>query len=125
MQTVDDEEQQADEDFWTQDFFAEKANEDTDYSTESEDADVADSDFDKTESEDDEDGEANEAKAKRTLTVKKPKEKPPGWKQAAQRRANLMRALRAKEKEAGGATADDSDEAGPSTASASTSCLVL
>jgi hypothetical protein len=103
LQAVNDEEEDADNEFWTQDFFAE-GNEDNDYETESEDPDLVDSDFDKAVSDDDDDDEdGNEVKLKRMLKVRKPKDRPPGWKQAAQRRANLLRARRAKEKTSEGA----------------------
>ena len=112
MQEVDKEEENADDEFWKQDFFAEE-QEDNDYSTESEDADVADSDFDEAEPADNDGDEEGEQKLRKMLKVKKPKDRPPGWKQAAQRRANMMRAKRAREKEA----ADEDDE-GPSTSAA-------
>ena len=44
-QAVEDEEQQADDQFWSQGFFAEE-HVDDDYATEEEQEDVADSDFD-------------------------------------------------------------------------------
>jgi YL1 nuclear protein len=106
VQEIDAEEDEADNQFWKQDFFAE-SKQDEDYSTESEEVDEADSDFSKSESDDDEDEEANEKKLKSILKVKKAKDRPPGWKQAAQRRANMLRAKREKAKSA--ADADDGE----------------
>jgi hypothetical protein len=115
LQGIDEEEEDADNQFWTQDFFAEPKG-DSDYETESaHSGDEGDSDFSKAESSDD-DGGSEEEKLKRILKPKKSRENPPGWKQAAQRRANLKRALRNKQPLKSAQTdhtADASD--GPST----------
>lgn len=90
VQDVDEEEQQADSQFWNQGFFEEEKADD-DYSTESEDEDLADSDFDKPESAD-EAADGDEAGANERFRPKAAAKKPPGWKQAAQRRAQQRRA---------------------------------
>jgi hypothetical protein len=116
MQDIDDEEEEADNQFWTQDFFAEGKG-DSDYETESVNTgDEGDSDFSKSESSD-EDAGSEEEKLMRILKPKKCKDKPPGWKQAAQRRANFRRAMRSKRPPKSAVprdrTGDDSD--GPSS----------
>ena len=123
-----DEDEEADNEFWNQDFFAEGEQEE-DYSAESESADEVDSDFDHSVSEDDEDEAENEEKTKRAAQVKRPKAKPPGWKQAAQRRANQLRQQRQRGKQQqqqqnranagdGAAAEAQADKAGPSTSAA-------
>lgn len=86
-QAVEDEEQQADDQFWAQGFFAEE-HVDDDYATEEEEEDVADSDFDDEEEADDDEEQQDEDDRPRKKSLKppgapavkskpKPKPKPP------------------------------------------------
>lgn len=91
VQKVAEEEEDADNDFWRQDFFAEE-NADTDYSAESDDKDSVDEDFDDAESEGNDDN--TEEAIRSVLKLKKPKQLPPGYRQAALRKAAQQRAKR-------------------------------
>lgn len=126
VQKVDEEEEDADNEFWQQDFFAD-GDADEDYSTESSDTDRADSDFDRAESSDDGEGDGNEERLRAVLKTKKAKDKPPGWKQAAQRRANLLRVKRLRDQSVKADAAPEASE-GPSTSAgvqaAGLCCLV-
>jgi vacuolar protein sorting-associated protein 72 len=68
---LEDEEQNADEEFWNQEFFAEEAK-DEDYKSEREEEDVVDSDFDESESEEDEGDVEALPKSPRRKTLKPP-----------------------------------------------------
>lgn len=73
-------EDEADEDFWNQDFFAEEVQDEI-YETESEPEDVVDADFEESEEEADSD-EERQAEADARAVDKKKTLKPPGYKQA-------------------------------------------
>lgn len=113
MQKVAEEEEDADNQFWRQDFFAEE-NADTDYSAESDDKDSVDEDFDDAESEDKEDDNTEEA-IRSVLKLKKPKQLPPGYRQAALRKAAQQRAKRQREQVKQGADDTSTPPAGPSS----------
>eukprot|EP00889_Picochlorum_renovo_P006809 jgi/Picre1/33839/NNA_001318.t1 len=72
------EDDDADEDFWNQEFFADEEQDEA-YETESEPEDKFDQDFLDSEDEDEEDGEDNEAQAQ-AMEPKKKILKPPGYK---------------------------------------------
>eukprot|EP00882_Tetradesmus_deserticola_P004499 GHRQ01004745.1.p1 GENE.GHRQ01004745.1~~GHRQ01004745.1.p1 ORF type:complete len:296 (+),score=128.28 GHRQ01004745.1:183-1070(+) len=68
---IEAEEENADNEFWQQEFFAEDEG-DADYASEKEEEDVPDSDFFKSESEDDDDEEAELRKEPRKKTLRPP-----------------------------------------------------
>ena len=102
VQTIADEEEDADNDFWKQDFFAEEGV-DGEYSADSDSEDSGDSDFSDPEEEDKDDDGTEEA-LRSVLKLKKSKEKPPGHKQAALRKAAQARAKKQREAKAAGET---------------------
>ena len=110
LQAIADEDDDADNSFWAQDFFAEEQRDDS-YEESSAGEDVVDSDFDKAESSDSEqDGEDKLKKVKRTVGKR---EHLPGYKQAAQRAARKAAAVRARgSKDASGVVGKEGDAKG-------------
>ncbi|WPT12904.1 SWR1 complex subunit 2 [Picochlorum sp. SENEW3] len=78
------EDDDADEDFWNQEFFADEEQDEA-YETESEPEDKFDQDFLDSEDEDEEDGEDNEAQAQ-AMEPKKKILKPPGYKKQVRKK---------------------------------------
>eukprot|EP00892_Ulva_mutabilis_P001497 jgi/Ulvmu1/11348/UM075_0008.1 len=113
QEKVAEEQEEADNDFWCQEFFAEE-NADTDYSAESDDKDSVDEDFDDAESEDEEDDNTEEA-IRSVLKLKKSKQLPPGYRQAALRKAAQQRAKRQRDQAKQGPEEPSAPVDGPSS----------